>query len=337
MSARSASASRSKCSLMCSSNDSGTPTGTNVSGGAAAVAFAAICRRRSISRTSSRVLVEAQAIGRIEPDFEPRQASDERVEDAPVVLPARGALLGRAAVAEHALEHDLRVQLHRQRGRRRRPRDAVRVGAAVAFAAVARVRAGIFDGELHRREQVVLSDLLRDHLVDRRAVVDVGARRPLGLVRTEVGRSHPVVGRALAGRRFRRTGVKAAQDHRLLPVRFERLEDRRHLEAGSHFVRHPVSRRHAVGNKRGDEPRLRRGGRLRQKRRGRHHRVQQRQGERRAGAAQERPPGKVLLRDKHGFLFRAQRAAACCWTSAPLMLFWNGALLTTPSTSVEKR
>ena len=41
-----------------------------------------------------RVLVEAQAIGRIEPDLEPRQAADERVEDAPVVLPARGSLLG---------------------------------------------------------------------------------------------------------------------------------------------------------------------------------------------------------------------------------------------------
>ena len=37
--------------------------------------------------------------------------------------------------------------------------------------------------------------------------------------------------------------------------------------------------------------------------RGRHHRVQQRQGERHAGAAQEGPPGDVLLRDKHGFLF----------------------------------
>ena len=247
--------------------------------------------------------------------------ADERVEDAPVVLPPCGALLGRAAVAEHALEHDLRVQLHRQRGRRRRPRDAVRVGAAVAFAAVARIRAGIFDRELHRREQVVLSDLLRDQLIDRGAVVDVGARRPLGLVRTEERRRHPVIGRALPWRRFRRTGVKAAQDHRLFPERFERLEDRRHREAGSHLVRHPVARRHAVRHEGGDEARLRGGGGLRQKRRGRHHRVEQRQRERHAGAAQERPPGNVLLHDKHSFLFGAQRAAACCWTSAPLMLF----------------
>ena len=75
MSARSASASRSNCSLMCSSNDSGTPTGIAVLVGAAAVALAAICSRRSISRTSCGVLVEAQAIGRIEPDLEPRQAA----------------------------------------------------------------------------------------------------------------------------------------------------------------------------------------------------------------------------------------------------------------------
>ena len=53
------------------------------------------------------------------------------------------------------------------------------------------------------------------------------------------------------------------------------------------------------GTKQADEARLRRGGRLRQRRRGRHHRVEQRQRERHAGAAQERPPGNVLLRDEH--------------------------------------
>ena len=35
--------------------------------------------------------------------------------------------------------------------------------------------------------------------------------------------------------------------------------------------------------------------------------------------------------------FAAQRTAVCRATSAPLMLFWNGALLTMLSTSVEKR
>ena len=170
-----------------------------VSVGAAAVAFAAICSRRSISRTSSEYSSRRRRSAGSSPILSRDRLPIERVEDAPVVLPARGSLLGRAAVAEHALEHDLRVQLHRQRGRRRRPRDAVRVGAAVAFAAVARVRAGIFDGELHRREQVLLSDLLRDQLVDRRAVVDVGARRPSWAC-SHRGTPTPPSGRAGSGR-----------------------------------------------------------------------------------------------------------------------------------------
>ena len=126
------------------------------------------------------------------------EAAGQRIENAAVALAARGALLGRAAVAEHALEHHLRIQLHRQRRRRRRPRDRVRVRAAVAFAAVARVGARILDRELHRRHQVVLADLLRDDLIDRRAGVDVGAGRLLRLVRAQERRRHPVVG---AGRR----------------------------------------------------------------------------------------------------------------------------------------
>jgi len=38
------------------------------------------------------VFIEAQAVGRIEADLEPRQAGPQRVEDAAVVLPARGSL-----------------------------------------------------------------------------------------------------------------------------------------------------------------------------------------------------------------------------------------------------
>ena len=53
MSAWKASASRSNCSLMCSSKVCGTPTGTPISVGATVDAFIAICSRRSISRTFS--------------------------------------------------------------------------------------------------------------------------------------------------------------------------------------------------------------------------------------------------------------------------------------------
>ena len=111
-----------------------------------------------------------------------------------VALPPGRTLFGRAAVSEHALEHHLRIQLHRQRRRRRRPRDRVRVGAAVALAAVARVGARILDRELHRRHQVFLADLLRDDLIDRGSGIDVGAGGLLRLVRAQERRRHPVVG-----------------------------------------------------------------------------------------------------------------------------------------------
>src|SRR6185503_6866834 len=111
-----------------------------------------------------------------------RDLAVDRVEDALVALAARDALLGRASAAEHALEHDLRVQLHRQRRRRRSPRDRVRVDAAVALAAVARARARVLDGHLDGRQQRLAADLLRDDLVDRVAGANVRARGLLRLV-----------------------------------------------------------------------------------------------------------------------------------------------------------
>ena len=162
------------------------------------------------------VLVEPRLVRRADVGAQTGQAARERVQNASVLVPARGALLGRAAVPEHPLEGDLRIQFHRQRRRRRRPRDAVRVRAAVTFAAVARVRARVLDRELHRRHQVVLADLLRNHLVDRRPVEDVRAGGALRFVRAQVRRGHPVIGRALSRRRFRRPAVDTVQKHDLL-------------------------------------------------------------------------------------------------------------------------
>ena len=175
MSAWNASASRSNCSLMCSSKVCGTPTGTSRFSGATVDAFIAISSRRSISRTFSAYSSRRGAVGRADVAAQAVERAAQRVEDALVALAARGALFGGAAVAEHALEHHLRIELHRQRRRGRRPRDGVRVGAAVALAAVARVGARILHRQLHRRHQVLAPDLLRDELVDGRAAVDVGA------------------------------------------------------------------------------------------------------------------------------------------------------------------
>ena len=74
---------------------------------------------------------------------------------------------------------DARVDLHRQRRRRRRPGDRVHVGAAVAGRAGADVAGEVLGRELERRERRVLADLLRDDLIDRRADADVLAFGPL--------------------------------------------------------------------------------------------------------------------------------------------------------------
>ena len=100
---------------MCSSKVGGTPTGTAISAGATVDAFIAICSRRSISRTSCRVFVEAPRSDALNLTRSRDRLSVSESRMLRSRCAARGALLGRAAVAEQPLEHDLRVQLHRQR------------------------------------------------------------------------------------------------------------------------------------------------------------------------------------------------------------------------------
>ena len=128
------------------------------------------------------VVVEAREVARAQAPLQPTRVREHGVQDAAILALARRALLGRAAVAEQALEHDLRVALHRQRRGRRGPRDRVRVGAAVADAADAE-RADVLDAHLERGQGALLADLAREHLVDRDAGLDVlafGALRMRG-------------------------------------------------------------------------------------------------------------------------------------------------------------
>src|SRR5207248_2817840 len=67
------------------------------------------------------VLIETGAISRAEILLEARQAFCNRIENAAVLLTARGAFGRTAAVSEKLLEDDLRIQFHRQRLCRRRP------------------------------------------------------------------------------------------------------------------------------------------------------------------------------------------------------------------------
>src|SRR5690606_13940557 len=98
------------------------------------------------------IALETGAVRRSQPALQRGRVVDDGIEQALLQVHARGALFGRAAVAEQALEYDLWVLLHRQR----RLGRAVRNGAAVV------------ERQLQRRHRRVLPDVLRDELVERR-------------------------------------------------------------------------------------------------------------------------------------------------------------------------
>ena len=141
---------------------------------------------------------------------------------------SRSRSSGAGAVAEQPLEHDARVHLRRQRLRRRRPGDRVRVGAAVAPVAVAEV-AGVLDAELQRRQDRVLPVLAGDVLIDRDAEERADGVPP----RPRPGQQHRaarVIAARLVGRRHRLGHVEAADQHDAVAERLQRLGDERELE-----------------------------------------------------------------------------------------------------------
>ena len=126
----------------------------------------------------------------------------------------------------------------------------------------------------------------------------------------------------LAGQRERRGVGEAAYDEQPVLERGERLQRHRQIAQGSLDGRCPLVHDHAVGHVAGEQP-------GRGPRRGaadggerRHHAVEQRQRQRRADAAQERPAGQRCLRDDHG---------------SAALLIWNGVLRTMPSMSADQR
>src|SRR6185436_4539923 len=113
--------------------------------------------------------VELASIRRTEIRREPRRALADEVEDAPAVLHAARARLGREArvdVPEQPLEDEARVRFRRHGGRRTAPRNAVGVRARIAGIAVAD-RARVVASELERREARVRGEMLRRDLIDR--------------------------------------------------------------------------------------------------------------------------------------------------------------------------
>ena len=134
----------------------------------------------------------------------------------------------------------------------------------------------------------------------------------------------------------------------------DRLQDRVELEVLADRLRRPEPGPLAERHEDRAEParRVGRRGGLADCRQRRHHRFEQRQGQRDPHPAQERPPGQRHLGDEHGgelLLWHARKGVAyyvdryraavrtagfsISWVT--LVRFWNGVLLTIPSTIDE--
>ena len=81
------------------------------------------------------VVAQPRLVTRPETLLEPRGRLRHRIQDAAASAHALEPFVHRAGTAKHALEHDARVDLHRQRRRRALPGNGVHVGAAVAHVA----------------------------------------------------------------------------------------------------------------------------------------------------------------------------------------------------------
>jgi hypothetical protein len=212
--------------------------------------------------------------------------------------------------AEQLVEDQPRVANHRQRLARRAPADRIGVGAGVAVEAAAGL-VDVLDAQLHRRNRGLVADLLGHDLVDRGAGVDVRALRLLGVgLGQEHRRRAEVIAADLGrGERLGVVDVGVADDGQVVAVRFERCERRRReVEARAGSGRRPQvllgaesgAAGGAVHHLHRDQSPLGRQ-RLGQRRARRHHRVEQRQRQRRAHALQQRAPRKVPFRDQLHF------------------------------------
>ena len=266
------------------------------------------------------ILIEPGPVAVADGALEAGQIVGDRIEDAAVAAHLGRALLGRAAVAEESLEHHPRVVLHRQRRRRRPPRDGVQIDATVAVLAVADEAVEI-DGEFERRQRRAAAEMLRGQLVRG----DPGPHvRALGLLRMHPVQPRRAGPRVLAVAVPERLGLpvgEAGHHREAVAVRGQRLQDGGQLEPRPGLGRRPLLHHRAVGDV--DEPQpadgARRGPGL--GREGGHHGVEQGQGDGGAQAPQERPARQRQLADGHD----------------RVLLIWKGGLLTTPRMSDEKR
>src|SRR2546425_13198501 len=102
--------------------------------------------------------VEPCFITRTEIFLQKSQIMRDRLQDAGVLLSSGSSLLGACSVAEQPLESHTRIDLCRQRLRGCRPRDTVRVGAALSKVAAAEI-AGVFNPKLKGQKYRVRTPL----------------------------------------------------------------------------------------------------------------------------------------------------------------------------------
>src|SRR6185295_9614254 len=200
----------------------------------------------------------------------------------------------------------------------------------------------VLDAELERRQDRVLAVFRGDQLIDGRAEKRAHRVAARTRAREQHRAARVIAARLLVGRR-RLRHVEAGDEHDAIADRLERLGDERELEVLALLQRTPVAGRGAVRMPDADEAPRRRGRRQPRGRQRRHHRLEQRQGQRDTGAAQEGPPRNVLLRYVHRLLLtesvpfrRPSRAHGVLGAaSVAFTRIWNCALRTTPSTIAE--
>jgi hypothetical protein len=206
------------------------------------------------------------------------------------------------------VEHNPRIHHHRQRRPGRSPGYGLRIDAAIVETA-GTAQGEILDAELKRRYGGVLSAALRVQLIDGRPVFDIGTGGLFGVRGGEEDRAGTKMIGASFGRRVRfgRPGVGAADDREVVAKRREGFERIREIEIATVLLRAPVMLARAfVGASGGAvhhfnacQAAARRGGGAAQGRLRGHHRIQKRQRQGCAHAAQDGASREVFPGEEH--------------------------------------
>ena len=320
-----ASTCRSNISRACSANVPGTPAGWSNAGSSRSICSSARWMRRSMSRTASRYSVNLPA------SLGPRPRRTSPILSTTESSRLRLLFRRTARTAGSVLPPSPNIRSKTTRGLcsigsgrgRPAPRQRVAVGAAIAAVARARALVARLQRQLQRAELRFAAELGREQLVHRYVrpeVVALLAERPRDGAGQVLGRAAPVHGAAL-GRQAVLVLGQAAQDQQAVAERFQRFENRFELEGRALQRRGPLVDDHPVRDVHHAETLDRPRRRAAQRGQGRHHAVEQRQGDSCADAAQHRAARQRLAGDDHDSDLR----------------IWNGVLRAMPRMIADQR